>query len=87
MTLRTLQDVPFLLIDGRSVLGTVTNISERHDAVLEETTAGQDAADEWQPVGLTEWELSQEGFYDPDAGAANEAYNLTGEETNRGNTG
>lgn len=69
--------VAFLLIDGYSLLGTVTQFSDGKEALTEETHTLGDAWVENEPVGLKKAELSQSGFYD-DASLASNAALVTG---------
>lgn len=77
MTLRGSADVGFVLIAGRNVIGRVTSLDDGEEEVLEDTTPIGVADDEWAPVGQSVFELSQEGIFDDDAGALNEALALT----------
>lgn len=78
MTLYASPDVGFLLIGGRSVLGRVTDVSDSEEHVVEEDTPLGQAYDTWKAVGQSIWTCSQNGFYDSDSGAINEALALSG---------
>ena len=56
--------VAFLLIDGYSVLGSVTDLKEGIEAVTEETTPLGASWVTHEAVGLKQATLEQSGFYD-----------------------
>lgn len=65
--------VAFLLIDGYSVLGVTTELSEDHEGKTEETTPFGASAETHAYVGIVASKMSQGGFFDDDAGSSNEA--------------
>lgn len=73
MTLRGSADVAFLLLGGYDILGTVTELNDQLEAVLEESHGLGDAWREFSFVGLRQAELSQEGFYDDAVGSVHDA--------------
>lgn len=76
-------DIGFLLVGGRSILGTRTNLDHKIEAITEETTV---LGSSWQlnePVGVKRVTLTQQGFYDDAANSVNEAM---GNATNPGST-
>lgn len=73
MARRNSAEVAFFLIGGYNVLGTLTTINDRVEAVLEE---GHTLGEEWkeeQFTGVRMAELTQEGFYDDAAGNVHDA--------------
>jgi len=66
-------DVAFVLIDGYDVRGFLTTLDESREAGTEDTTVLGDAWGQVAATGVNRYELSQEGFYDDDAGAVNAA--------------
>lgn len=80
MTLKSSADVGFLLLGGRSILGRVTVFNDVESTIVEETTPLGVNTDEWANVGVREWELQQEGFYDTAVGSILEAFELSGEQ-------
>ena len=64
MAFRGSADVAFLNIGGYDVLGSVTNLNDKSEAVLEESHTLGDAWREQAYVGLRFSEITQEGFYD-----------------------
>ena len=73
MTRRGSADVPFFLIDGFSVLGALTHIDVKAEAILEEVTALGDAWKVDAYVGVRQAEITQDGFYDDAVGDVHEA--------------
>lgn len=65
--------VAFFLIDGFSVLGDTTELSDDKEAVTERTDPLGVTDEEHSFVGLRRASLSQSGFYNDDAGRMNEA--------------
>lgn len=65
--------VAFFLLNGRNLLGTLTQLDEQTEAVIEETTPLGAAFSQHTYVGLRKAELSQDGYYDDAAGSAHEA--------------
>jgi hypothetical protein len=64
-------DVGFLLVDGLSVLGVHTEISDETEAVLEEITPAGVAWEKWAAVGLSKATIAQSGFFDDATGSIN----------------
>ena len=64
MAIRGSADVAFFLLGGYDILGTITQIDDRAEALLEETHALGDAWREQSFVGVRQSEISQDGFYD-----------------------
>lgn len=75
MTRYRSSDVAFLLIDGLSVLGETTDLGESKEATFEETTPLGTGGlwETYEPVGLTNYNLTQAGFYNDAAGSSNAA--------------
>ncbi len=65
--------VAFLLIDGYSVLGTTTTLTEDHTAKMEETTPLGAADETYDFTGITSSKMSQQGYFDDAAGSSNDA--------------
>lgn len=65
--------VAFLLIDGYSVLGVTTDLTEDHTAKTEETTPLGSADETHGFTGLISAKMSQSGFFDDAAGSSNDA--------------
>lgn len=66
-------NIAFLLIDGYSVLGVTTDLSEEYDAKTEETTPLGSADETHAFTGLVSAKMSQSGFFDDVAGSSNDA--------------
>lgn len=66
-------DIAFLLLDGLSVLGDQTELTDNVEAVLEEVTALGESVDSHEFVGLKRWTMNQVGFYNDAAGRNNAA--------------
>ena len=70
-------DVGFFLIGGRSVLGAPqTEITESRERVLEQTDGLGDSDDTWGDVGVSKFEMTQNGFYSSGSGSYHEALEL-----------
>lgn len=67
------KDCAFFLIDGYSVLGTLTQFSDTTEALTEEVTALGDEWVEMEFVGNKQANISQQGFYDDASNSANDA--------------
>lgn len=67
------KDVGFILVDGFSLLGSVTSIQDSVEAILQEITALGDAWARFASTGIRKGALSQSGFYDDAAGQVNQA--------------
>lgn len=65
-------DVAFFLIDGLSILGTMTEFEDEGILHTEETTVLGSAWQEHYATGLKEARLSQKGFYDDASGSSNQ---------------
>ena len=65
--IRGAADVASLLVDGYNILGTVTEIDDKQEALTEETHTLGDAWVEHKFVGIRRAQISQRGFYDDDA--------------------
>lgn len=65
--------VAFLLIDGYSVLGATTQVSDDKEALTEETHVLGESWVEEEPVGLKRASFEQNGFFDDAAGSSNAA--------------
>lgn len=76
MALKSSADVGFLLIGGRSCLGVTTALADIEEAILEETTPLGVGYDTYGAVGVSKWEITQDGFYDAGSESANEAAEL-----------
>lgn len=64
-------DVGFLLVDGRDVLGDTVDIEDDQAAPVEETTPlGQDE-EEYKPIGVKSYTLTQNGFFNDAANKSN----------------
>lgn len=66
-------DVGFLLANGLSILGDVTQIEDVREALIEDTTTLGLAWEAQSYVGVKRFDLSQQGFYNDAANAANAA--------------
>ena len=64
MTLRGSPDIGFILYAGYDVMGLQTGMSEKLEAMLEQTDGLGDSADEYSAVGMSKFDLSFDGFYD-----------------------
>jgi len=70
-------DVGFFLIGGRSVLGApLTAITESRERMLERIDGLGDSDDKWGDVGVNQFEITQNGFYDSGTGTWHEALEL-----------
>lgn len=63
----------FLLVDGFSLTGTLTEFSEDTEALLEQSDCLGDSWVEFLPTGLKRAALAQSGFFDDAADSVNEA--------------
>lgn len=73
MVVRSAVDVPFFLIGGLDVLGTLTEVRDKMAAVTEE---GHTLGDSWVEhlyTGIREGEISQDGFLDDAALSVHDA--------------
>jgi hypothetical protein len=66
-------DVGFLVANGLNILGTVTQIEDVREAIIEETTALGVPWESHAAVGVKRFDLSQQGFYDDAANSSNAA--------------
>jgi hypothetical protein len=64
VTLRSSADVGFVLWAGHDLLGLITDLDEKNEAILEQSDGLGDATDEWSAVGISKFDLSFDGFYD-----------------------
>ena len=64
MTLRSSADVGFVLLAGHDIMGLITDIAEKTEAMLEQSDGLGAASDEYSAVGVTKFDLSFDGFYD-----------------------
>ena len=64
MTLRASADVGFVLLAGYDVMGLITDLDEKTEAVLEQSDGLGAASDEYSAVGMVKYDLSLDGFYD-----------------------
>jgi hypothetical protein len=78
MTLRASADVGFVLLAGYDIMGLITDLDEKTEAMLEQSDGLGAASDEYSAVGMTKFDLSFDGFYDDTTIQAIEA--LTGEQ-------
>lgn len=67
------KDVGFVLIDGYSVLGTLTTLQDNVEAILQETTVLGAGWATYASVAVKKGSLSQGGFFDDAAGSINAA--------------
>ena len=67
------KDVGFILVDGYSLLGTVTTVQDNVEAILQETTVLGDSWVKFASAGIRKGALTQNGFYNDAAGSANAA--------------
>lgn len=65
-------DVAFFLIDGLSILGTMTEFDDKGTLHTEETTVLGSGWEEHYLTGLREVAISQKGFYDDASGSSNQ---------------
>lgn len=65
--------VAFLLIDGYSVLGVTTTLTDNVEAILVDTTVLGSSWAEQGSTGIRKGELTQEGFYDDATNSSNAA--------------
>ena len=73
MAARSSKDVAFALVGGYDVLGSLTDLEDTRVAVLERTDALGDAWEEHTFAGQRSATLTQSGFFDDAAFAANQA--------------
>ena len=66
MAVRGAADVAFFQVGGYDLLGSVTNFTDKAEAVLEESHTLGDAWKEQFYVNMRSAEITQEGFYDDD---------------------
>ena len=64
MTLRASADVGFVLLAGYDIMGLITDLAEKTEAILEQSDGLGAATDEHTKVSLTKFDLSFDGFYD-----------------------
>ena len=64
MTLRASADVGFVLLAGYDVMGLITDMDEKAEAMLEQSDGLGADSDEYSAVGMTKFDLSLDGFYD-----------------------
>lgn len=65
MTRKGSADVGFLVVDGYSILGTVTELDDEVRRLLEDNTVLGDGDEVWEPVGaMRSGSISQKGFFD-----------------------
>ncbi len=64
MALRGQPDVGFILFAGYDIMGLITGLGEKVEAVLEQSDGLGDATDEHTAVGMAKFDLSFDGFYD-----------------------
>lgn len=75
MTRYASKDVAFLLIDGLSVLGDTTTLSDgEQEALVEDTTPFGVEWDRWESAQVNRFDFEQGGIFDDDSGATNEAF-------------
>lgn len=65
-------DMAFFLVGGYSVLGTLTQVTDSIEATLEQTQVLGDTWKSEQYTGVRMGEITQEGFYDDDAGSVHD---------------
>ena len=65
--------VAFLLIDGYSILGSVTEITDEKEALYEETTPLGGDWEKKEYVGLKNGKIEQNGFFDDESNGVNDA--------------
>ena len=58
MTLRASADVGFVLLAGYDVMGLITDLDEKTEAMLEQSDGLGAASDEYSAVGITKYDLS-----------------------------
>lgn len=73
MSIRGSADVAFFLLGGYDILGYQTEISDAHEALLEESHTLGDAWREQSYVGVRQADFSQDGFYDDAVNANHDA--------------
>lgn len=73
MARRGSADVAFLLLGGYDILGTVTQIEDSLEAVVERSDALGDLWEEHSFTGVRRAEIGQEGFYDDAANSVHDA--------------
>lgn len=66
-------DVAFLLVNGMSILGQTTKLSDERLAKTEETTVLGASWESHGYIGVKSYKLSQEGFYDDATNSSNAA--------------
>lgn len=66
-------NVAFLLIDGISILGATTDITDSREDLLEENTPLGVNWETWVPLNIGRATFEQNGFYDSEADSANGA--------------
>jgi hypothetical protein len=69
MTIRSSKDVPFFLVGGYDCLGSMTQFSDKAEAMTEDTHTLGDTWREVSYTGLRSAELTQEGFFEDGAGS------------------
>lgn len=78
MARKSSADVGFLLIGGRSVLGApLTEIGESRERLVEQVDGLGDTDDKWGDVGVSQFEMTQSGFYNSGTGSYHEALELS----------
>ena len=73
MPIRNSADVAFFLIGGFDVLGSLTQIEDSEEAILEPSHTLGDLWEEHTFVGVRKAEISQEGFYNDDVASVHDA--------------
>ncbi len=73
MSKKSSPDVAFFLVGGVDMLGTLTQFSAEHEALLERTDVLGDAWETHGFIGRRKSEITQEGFYDDAAQSAHAA--------------
>lgn len=73
--LRASKDVPFFLVGGYDLLGSLTQFTDRHEAITEDTHTLGDTWTEKSYVGMRNAEITQEGFFEDGAGSVHAALN------------
>ena len=64
MALRASADVGFVLLAGYDIMGLITDLDEKTEAMLEQSDGLGAASDEHSAVGMTKFDVSFDGFYD-----------------------
>jgi hypothetical protein len=72
------KDIGFVLIDGYSVVGTLTTLQDSVEAILQESLAYGDTWGSFVSTGIRKGALSQGGYFDDTVGSVHDALNGTG---------